>query len=164
MNEPAPFPRVLSLLQEKGLTLSAAESCTGGWFSKCMIDLPGASTVFLGGVVSYTNDVKMRLLGVPESLLAAYTAVSAPVACAMAEGAAHATGADIGISVTGLAGPDGGTEEIPVGRVYIGVFRGGKSNAVTLSLSGDRTEIRREAVRRMALTLVKILSAEENEI
>ena len=164
MNDTAPFRRLLRLLSEKGLTLAAAESCTGGWFSKSMVDLPGASAVFVGGVVSYTNDVKMRLLGVPHELLLQYTAVSASVAEAMAAGVARVTGADIGISVTGLAGPDGGTEEIPVGRVYIGVFRSGRTEAFPLSLDGDRTEIRREATCRMANILVKLLSTEENEI
>ncbi len=164
MHDTALFSRLLSLLREQDATLAAAESCTGGWFSKSVVDMPGASTCFLGGVVSYTNDVKMRLLGVPAEMLAAHTAVSSPVACAMAEGIVRLTGATVGISVTGLAGPDGGTEDIPVGRVYIGICRHGQSHAVSLSLTGDRTEIRRTAVTHMAHTLVKILSTEENKI
>ncbi len=140
---------LLSAFAEAGLTLSAAESCTGGWFSKTLVDVPGASEVFLGGVVSYTNGVKEKLLGVPAPALAAYTAVSAPVAAAMAEGVCRATGARIGVSVTGLAGPGGGSEEIPVGRVFIGVTMDGVTETAVYTFPGDRTAVRRAAVLAM---------------
>ena len=99
---------VLTRLRQQGLTLSTAESCTGGLIAKRLTDVAGASAAFLGGVVSYTNGVKAGVLGVPRDLLDRYGAVSAPVARAMAEGVRRLTGSDLSVSVTGLAGPDGG--------------------------------------------------------
>jgi len=110
---------VLALLKEKNLTLSFAESCTGGLLSKRITDLPGASAVFKGGVVSYTNEVKSGLLGVPQALLAQYGAVSEPVAIAMAQGCRRACGSDLALSVTGVAGPDSDERGNPVGTVYL---------------------------------------------
>ncbi len=107
------------LLREKGLTLSAAESCTGGLVAKRITDLPGASAVFRGGVVSYTNDVKAQVLGVPEELLEAFGAVSEPVARAMAERCRTICGSDLAVSVTGVAGPDTDDRGNEVGTVYI---------------------------------------------
>ena len=107
------------LLWEKGLTLSAAESCTGGLVAKRITDLPGASAVFRGGVVSYTNDVKAQVLGVPEELLEAFGAVSEPVARAMAERCRTICGSDLAVSVTGVAGPDRDDRDNEVGTVYI---------------------------------------------
>ena len=107
------------LLWEKGLTLSAAESCTGGLVAKRITDLPGASAVFRGGVVSYTNDVKAQVLGVPEELLEAFGAVSEPVARAMAERCRTICGSDLAVSVTGVAGPDTDDRGNEVGTVYI---------------------------------------------
>ena len=111
---------VVHTLQEKGLTIATAESCTGGLIAKRMTDLPGASQVFMGGVVSYTNIVKHRVLGVPADMLEEYGAVSAPVARAMAEGARKATTADLAVSVTGVAGPDRDERGNAVGTVFIG--------------------------------------------
>ena len=114
--------QVLALCRERGLTLSAAESITGGLIAKCITDVPGASQVFLGGVVSYTNEVKNHVLGVPSSLLEAYGAVSEPVARAMAMGVRVLTGSDLAVAVTGLAGPDGDD----VGLVFVALAsRGG---------------------------------------
>mgnify|MGYP001144046019 FL=1 len=107
------------LLREKGLTLSATESCTGGLVAKRITDLPGASAVFRGGVVSYTNDVKAQVLGVPEELLEAFGAVSEPVARAMAERCRMICGSDLAVSVTGVAGPDTDDRGNEVGTVYI---------------------------------------------
>lgn len=107
------------LLREKGLTLSAAESCTGGLVAKRITDLPGASAVFRGGVVSYTNDVKAQVLGVPEELLEVFGAVSEPVARAMAECCRTICGSDLAVSVTGVAGPDTDDRGNEVGTVYI---------------------------------------------
>lgn len=109
------------LLREKGLTLAAAESCTGGLIAQRMTDIPGASGVFMGGVVSYTNQVKANVLGVPQELLDAFGAVSEPVAKAMAEGARRVTGADLAVSVTGVAGPASDERGNPVGTVYLGL-------------------------------------------
>ncbi len=115
----SPEQAVSALLREKRLTLAAAESCTGGLIAKRMTDLSGASQIFMGGVVSYTNQVKARLLGVPQALLDEYGAVSEPVARAMAEGVRRITGADVGVSVTGVAGPDRDDRGNEVGTVYI---------------------------------------------
>ena len=110
---------VSAALLERGLTLSAAESCTGGLIAKRMTDLPGASKVFLGGVVSYTNGVKSGILGVPEALLEEQGAVSEPVARAMAEGCRRVCGSDLAVSVTGVAGPESDDRGNEVGTVYI---------------------------------------------
>lgn len=112
---------VSALLRERGRTLAAAESCTGGLIAKRMTDLAGASRIFMGGVVSYTNFVKANVLGVPQALLDEYGAVSEPVARAMAEGARRITGADYGVSVTGVAGPDSDERGNAVGTVYVGL-------------------------------------------
>ena len=110
---------VSGLLRERGLTLSAAESCTGGLIAKRMTDLAGASQVFRGGVVCYTNDVKAGVLGVDRALLEEYGAVSEPVARAMAEGCRKICGSDLAVSVTGVAGPDSDERGNPVGLVYV---------------------------------------------
>ena len=149
---------LVSLLGERGLTLAAAESCTGGWFAKSVVDVPGASAVFCGGVVSYTNEVKMQVLGVPADLLARYTAVSAPVAAAMAEGVRRLTATDIAVSVTGLAGPGGGTETIPVGCVYVGIATACGTHTVRLQLRGMRDEIRASAVLHMIQEIQKTVT------
>ena len=107
------------LLRERGLTLGCAESCTGGLIAKRFTDLPGASAVFRGGVVSYVNDIKRGVLGVPQSLLEEYGAVSEPVARAMAEGARTLLGCDLAVSATGVAGPDPDDRGNPVGLVYL---------------------------------------------
>ena len=114
---------VSGLLRERGLTLSAAESCTGGLIAKRMTDLPGASNVFRGGVVSYTNGVKAGVLGVPEALLEEFGAVSEPVARAMAERCRNVCGSDLAVSVTGVAGPDQDDWGNEVGTVYIALAR-----------------------------------------
>ena len=113
--------QVIAALKAHGLTLATAESCTGGLTAKRLTDVPGASAVFLGGVVSYTNGVKERVLGVPHGTLEAYSAVSDPTARAMAEGARRLTGADFALSVTGVAGPDPDERNNPVGRVFVGL-------------------------------------------
>lgn len=146
---------LIAALRERGLTLAAAESCTGGWFAKSVVDVPGASEVFFGGVVSYVNKIKEQVLGVSRALLDQYTAVSAPVAEAMATGARRLTGADIAVSVTGLAGPGGGTAEIPVGRVYIGLCDKKGSTVIPLDLSGTRDEVRAQAVLCMMNEITK---------
>ncbi|MBE6908052.1 MAG: competence/damage-inducible protein A [Ruminococcaceae bacterium] len=109
----------VAALKARGATLSAAESCTGGLIAKRITDVPGASAVFLGGVVSYTNGVKAHVINVPEALLDEFGAVSEPVARAMAEGVRAVTGSDYALAVTGLAGPDGDDRGNPVGLVYV---------------------------------------------
>jgi nicotinamide-nucleotide amidase len=112
---------VLQLLKERGLTLGCAESCTGGLIAKRMTDLPGASQVFRGGVVSYTNEVKASVLGVPQEMLDQYGAVSAPVAQAMAEGARKLLGCDIALASTGVAGPDKDDRGNEVGTMFVAI-------------------------------------------
>lgn len=110
---------VLQLLRERGQTLAVAESCTGGLIASKITDISGASDVFLAGVVSYANEAKIDLLGVPGAIIAAHGAVSEECARAMAEGVRRAAGADVGLATTGIAGPTGGTDEKPVGLVYM---------------------------------------------
>jgi len=137
---------VADALLGRGLTLAVAESCTGGLVSGRLTDVPGSSSWFLGGVVAYANDVKMQLLGVTEALLAAHGAVSEPVGRAMAEGVRASLGAGVGIGITGIAGPTGGTPEKPVGTVVIAVATNAGSTARTLRLAGDRSMVRQHAV------------------
>ena len=138
---------VSTLLREKGLTLSAAESCTGGLVAKRMTDLPGASGVFRGGVVSYVNDVKAGVLGVSRSLLDEYGAVSEPVARAMAEGCRKLCGSDLAVSVTGVAGPDKDDRGNEVGTVFIALAHEGGTVCRQFACSRGRG---RERVRSAA--------------
>ena len=133
---------VLRLCREKGLTLSAAESCTGGLVAKRLTDVSGASQVFLGGVVSYTNGVKQHALGVPLSLLETYGAVSAPVARAMATGVRVLTGSDLAVAVTGVAGPDRDDRNNPVGTVFVALASPQGAVHRQLALDGSRDRIR----------------------
>ena len=131
-------------LRRNSLTLATAESCTGGLISKRITDVSGASEVFLGGCVTYANEAKIRLLGVKPETLSAYGAVSEETAREMAKGVREALGSDIGVSVTGIAGPSGGTPEKPVGTVYIGVSTASGESVRRLSLSAMRS---REYIR-----------------
>lgn len=118
------------MLIEKNISVSCAESCTGGLFAGALTDIPGISSVFERGIVTYSNRAKMEELGVSEETLDKFGAVSPETACEMAEGLRKKTGSDMCISVTGIAGPDGGTREKPVGLVYIGIAYDGKTEAV----------------------------------
>lgn len=141
--------QVIAALKARGLTLAAAESCTGGLTAKRLTDVPGASAVFLGGVVSYTNGVKERALGVPHDMLEEYGAVSGPVVHAMAEGVRRLTCADLALSVTGVAGPDRDDRGHDVGTVYIALSAQNETTVQLLHLSGDRGAIRAAAVDEM---------------
>ena len=137
---------VSKLLKERGLTLACAESCTGGMVTAKMVNHPGVSEVLREGSITYANEAKIQRLGVDESLLTEYGAVSEQVAAAMAEGAAKTSGADVGLSTTGIAGPDGGTADKPVGLVYLGLYIPGKGTATKkLTMTGDRMKIRARA-------------------
>ncbi|MBE6534755.1 MAG: competence/damage-inducible protein A [Ruminococcaceae bacterium] len=140
---------VVKALHESGLTLSAAESCTGGLIAKRITDISGCSDVFFGGCVTYTNDVKQRLIGVCAETLEKYGAVSEQTAREMARGVRLATGSDIGISATGIAGPTGGTAETPVGTVFIGISTKNGEDFRKLSLSPMRS---REYIRLASAT------------
>lgn len=140
---------LLCELRKRKMTLSAAESCTGGLIAKRVTDISGCSDVFVGGCVTYTNEVKHRLLGVSEETLERYGAVSYQTAVEMARGVRLATGSDIGISTTGIAGPTGGTEETPVGTVFIGISTERGESYRKLSLSSMRS---REYIRLASAT------------
>jgi len=147
---------VLDLCRARGLTLATAESCTGGLVSARLTAVPGSSAVFLGGVVAYADDVKERELGVPASLLEEHGAVSAEAARAMAQGARERLGADVGVAVTGVAGPDGGTEDKPVGLVFVHAAGPDGEEARRTELPGDREMVRGRATAA-ALHLVRRL-------
>ncbi len=150
--------RLIAALKARGLTLATAESCTGGLAAKRLTDVPGASAVFLGGVVSYTNGVKERLLAVPHETLEAYSAVSGPTARAMAQGVRTLTGADLGLSVTGVAGPDRDDAGHDVGTVYIALSTPNETTAQLLHLSGGRSAIRAAAADEMFRMLLTYLN------
>ncbi len=136
---------VLELARARGLKLATAESCTGGMVASRLTDVPGSSDVVLGGVVAYANEVKTSELGVPEALLREHGAVSVEVAAAMAKGVRARLGADVGIAVTGVAGPGGGSDEKPVGLVHHHVSSPDGEKGATFSLPADRPTIRARA-------------------
>jgi nicotinamide-nucleotide amidase len=154
---------VLSLAGAGGLTLATAESCTGGLVAARLTSVPGSSASFVGGVVSYADEVKRSELDVPEELLATYGAVSAEVAAAMADGARRRLGADAAVAVTGVAGPAGGTAEKPVGRVYL--HAAGPDGSVTrmLDLPGQREQIRVRAMVTALHLLRALLTGSRDE-
>ena len=137
---------VLERCRERGLTLATAESCTGGLVAARITSVPGSSDVFVGGIVSYANEVKTAELGVPEEVLREHGAVSPETAAAMADGVRGRLHADVGVAVTGIAGPGGGTPEKPVGLVYVhAAGPGGARRAAELNFPGDRETIRSRA-------------------
>ncbi len=139
--------RVGAWALESGVTLATAECCTGGWIAKCLTDIPGSSRWLLAGIVAYSNAAKTALLGVPSTLIVKHGAVSEAVARAMAEGALGASGADRAVAVTGVAGPDGGTEAKSVGTVWFAWAARGEATRSTLEhFDGDREGVRRAAV------------------
>ena len=143
---------VVSKLLEKNLTLATAESCTGGLVGKRITEISGCSSAYLGGIISYDNSVKIKQLNVREETLNKYGAVSEQTALEMCKGAAENLGADIGVSTTGIAGPDGGTDEKPVGLVYVGIYykSAGIHKAIKLNLSRRMYKDEREMIRYIA--------------
>lgn len=134
--------QVMKAVISKNMTIATAESCTGGMVSARLINYPGASQAFINGMITYTNESKHRLLGVSNDTLEKYGAVSPQTAEEMCLGVAKVSGADIGLSTTGIAGPGGGTDEKPVGLVYIGVAIKGRVTVKKLLNKGSRQEIR----------------------
>lgn len=133
---------VVRLLAERGLTVATAESCTGGMLAARITDVSGSSKIFPGGVVSYSNEAKSDLIAVPADLIRAHGAVSSEVAEAMARGARERFGADFGVGITGIAGPEGGTPEKPVGLVYIGVADAHSVRVEKSLFLGRRADVR----------------------
>jgi nicotinamide-nucleotide amidase len=147
---------VLELCRARGLTLATAESCTGGLVAARLTSVPGSSDVVLGGVVAYANEVKAQELGVPAEVIVRHGAVSAEVAEAMAQGARRQLGADVAVAVTGIAGPNGGTPEKPVGLVHLHAEGPAGGLGREFSFPGDRPAIRGRSVTG-ALHLVRRL-------
>ncbi|MDO4291770.1 MAG: competence/damage-inducible protein A [Eubacteriales bacterium] len=145
---------VVKLLKERNMTVAFAESCTGGLLAGRLVNAPGASAVFETGYITYANKAKRKLLGVRKETLKAFGAVSARTAAQMAEGAARASGAEAAVSVTGIAGPDGGTDEKPVGLVYLGCYVQGTVWTRECRFLGNRAKIRESAVAA-ALTFLR---------
>ena len=148
---------VLRAARHKKIRIATAESCTGGLISACLTEIPGSSDVFERGFVVYSNDAKMTNLNVSRKTIMDFGAVSAETALEMAEGALSASHADLAVSVTGIAGPDGGSAEKPVGLVYLGVSlrRNGKSRTLKNNFTGNRAEIRLKAVEAALTALLK---------
>jgi PncC family amidohydrolase len=143
---------------ERGWTVATAESCTGGNVAHQITSVPGSSGYFQGAVVSYSNDVKERVLGVPADVLANPGAVSEPCARAMAEGVRRLMGVDAAVSTTGIAGPDGGTARKPVGLVYLAVATAEGTAAVEHVFPGDRAAVIEAATRRALELLLDAMS------
>lgn len=138
---------VITEATDQACTIATAESCTGGLISSCLTAVPGSSSAFLCGFVTYADDAKTRLLGVPSGAIEQLGAVSDVVAAAMAEGAVAHSGAQIAVSVTGIAGPDGGTKDKPVGLVYLSLAERGEDAVVKRYIfAGTRDDIRRSTV------------------
>ena len=144
-------------LLERGLTISAAESCSGGLIAQYLTAVPGISAVFKGSCVCYMEEIKEKIVGVKHETLEKYTAVSHQTAYEMSEGIAQKFGSDIGLAVTGLAGPGGGTEEIPVGRVYTSIYYLGNNHVTQHDYKGNRERVRWKAVRDIFSDLNKML-------
>ncbi len=145
---------VVELLKMDELTVTTAESCTGGLVAARLVDVPGVSEVFKQGFITYSNKAKRKLLNVKKTTLKEFGAVSEKTAREMAKGAILASGADAAIATTGIAGPDGGTEEKPVGLVYIGVSVRGQMYVEEYHFEGERSEVRESTVQA-ALALLK---------
>lgn len=157
----SPEEQVVRLLKERNLTITAAESCTGGLIAGTLVNVAGASDVFGEAYVTYSNEAKQRLVGVRAETLEQFGAVSEETAYEMAAGAARAAGADVGLSSTGIAGPGGGTPEKPVGLVYIGCCVRGEVQVRRLNLHGDREQNRMDTVKAALELAAEMLAAEQ---
>lgn len=146
---------------ERGVTVATAESLTAGMVSSFIAGVPGASCVLLGAAVTYTNEVKEAVLGVSPQTIASVTEVSSEVACQMADGAACVFGADVAVSLTGYAGPGGGTDSNPVGTVYIGLHAQGESSSRRFAFEGDRRAVRVSSAREALAWLLSSVQSME---
>lgn len=151
--------RLYRVCVERGLTVSTAESCTGGLVAHAITEIAGSSAYFLGAFVTYADDVKRDQLGVPAELLAAHGAVSAQVARAMAEGARARLGTDLAVAITGIAGPGGGSAEKPVGLTYVAVADGDGADVRRHLWTGDRSANKRDSAAAALDLLLERLGA-----
>jgi PncC family amidohydrolase len=145
----------------RGVTVATAESCTGGLVAHLITEVPGSSAYFRGGLVAYADDVKQSQLGVPTAVLASHGAVSAQAAIAMADGVRERLGTDLGIGVTGVAGPDGGSEAKPVGLVYVAVTGLGDPDVRRFLWPGSRTENKRSSAEAALEMLLERAAGDE---
>jgi len=150
-------PRLAQALKDKGWMLATAESCTGGMIAAACTDLAGSSEWFERGFVTYSNEAKTELLGVDAALIAAHGAVSEVVARAMAFGAVRHSHAQVGVAVTGVAGPSGGNKDKPVGTVWFGFLVDGLLTSETRRFDGDRAAVRAATVRHALQRLLELL-------
>jgi nicotinamide-nucleotide amidase len=158
MDERTVFERLVQGLKDRKMTVSTAESCTGGLLGKSITDISGSSAVYPGGVISYCNRIKHELLGVDQGLLDSLGPVSLAVAFQMARGVRRAIGADLGLSVTGIAGPNSDETGRPVGLVYIGAALGTMSLVREYRFQGDRTAVRAQAAEAAAELALELLN------
>lgn len=149
---------LIKILKDKKLKIATAESCTGGLLAKKITDVSGSSEVFEMGIVSYANRIKNEFLEVPSDVLNTVGAVSEETASQMAKGIINLAKADVGVGITGIAGPTGGTEEKPVGLVYISIYFKGRSIVKKLNLSGNREEIREQTTNIVIDEIGKVLT------
>lgn len=158
LSQTALAEKLVTLARERNVTFGTAESCTGGLISAAVTDISGASAVFYGGIVSYDNSIKQKLLGVKEETLASVGAVSAETAEQMSVGAVEALSVDFAVSVTGIAGPGGGTPTKPVGLVYISTAS--KNGVIAVKekhFDGNREEVRRKTVETALCMLISAI-------
>ena len=151
--------KLVELLKAQGLTCATAESCTGGGVGSAITAVPGSSAVFAGGVISYSNDVKRDVLGVSSDILQNVGAVSAETAAQMAEGARKLLKTDLAVSLTGIAGPDGGSAEKPVGLVWFGLATKDGVRTEKAIFRGDRAQVRSQAITH-ALGMLTVASSD----
>lgn len=159
MNDKPLEAHVGELLRQHGLRLAVAESCTGGLIGHRITNISGSSTYFIGGVTSYAYEAKVRLLGVRWETLEKHGAVSRDTVLEMARGVRNVLAADVGIAVSGIAGPAGGTPEKPVGTVWIGLSAPGNEQAWSYLLEGDRLQIKEQAAEHALRRLAQYLDA-----
>ena len=152
--------RIGNIMRKAGITLSAAESCTGGMVGMLLTSVPGSSEWFAGGIIAYSNSFKTTVLGISSSLIETEGAVSRETAVAMAAGIRKLTGSDISISVTGIAGPGGGSSEKPVGTVWMAVCSSHSVSAEMKRFAGDRDVVRRKAADYLLAKLCLLLEKE----
>lgn len=146
------------MLRERGLTLALAESCTGGLIASLITDVPGSSAYFLASLVTYSNESKISLLGVNEATLKKHGAVSEKTAREMAAGARKVCGADMGLAVTGIAGPGGGSAEKPIGLIFFALDHGGEAEVQRKVFPGERSAVKTAAATHALIMLIERLS------
>jgi nicotinamide-nucleotide amidase len=158
----APAAGAVALLRSAGLTVAVAESCSGGLLAKLITDVPGASACFLLGAVTYADSAKMRVLAVSPAILSEHGAVSALTATAMAEGVRQLAGSDLALATTGIAGPDGGSTEKPVGTVFIALAAADGCRVVRHTFAGSRDDVR-AATAEAALKMLEDRFADQQD-